>query len=516
MNPYVQGAPSYVSLPSGGGTLTIPRPVQAASGDFLLIAIRAQGADWTADWTRPSGFTRVGPAFTPQSQGRVNGLFLKKIQDIQAEPSSYDFVSTNTVGRRIAAVLVIRDASAYVGGSANYPQYPLNTEPAVAETYSVTNGNGQPGLTIFMGAAEISGAASNIPSIVPSGFTELSTGRVPDTSSASRSYIWLGTAAHTAGAQVTAATISWPTPAGPHAESVTFQGSVAAAPLGLEGIDGEGKPVRIFYTNASAQPKTPAAMIAMRNGYSSVEDMLSRQEFYWAHRGGSASYPEHSLFAYTQAVARSYGGLEISLGRTSDGVWFGLHDEDLNRTSGLAAGALPPASSQTWDGVQVQQITIGASGAPRPYMKLLDLLEAYGKSHVLILDPKYQLAKVPELLDLLATFYGSDATAAHKVIMKGYGPSADSMVEQSNARGFKTWGYFYEAVSSVYTNAAPKWDIVGLNYDADQIYWDQLRNAVPRKRIVGHVCPTQASVDIARAKGATAFQCSGVAAITPK
>ena len=41
----------------------------------------------------------------------------------------------------------------------------------------------------------------------------------------------------------------------------------------------------------------------------------------------------------------------------------------------------------TWAEVQEYQITCGPGGA-QPYMRLQDLLEAYGRSHVLILDPK--------------------------------------------------------------------------------------------------------------------------------
>lgn len=62
--------------------------------------------------------------------------------------------------------------------------------------------------------------------------------------------------------------------------------------------------------------------------------MLSQPMFYVAHRGGSREWPEMSLHAYTQAGFWGVGALEVSLARTSDGVWFGLHDADINRTSG--------------------------------------------------------------------------------------------------------------------------------------------------------------------------------------
>lgn len=516
MIPYVVSNPEFVSVPGGGDTISFAKPLAANVGDHIVIAIRAQGSDWTSDWTIPSGFTRVGPSFVPQSQGRVNGIYVHKIVNLQSEPSAYVFKSLNTVGRRLGSVFLVRDAVGVVGSSANYPVTPLNTEPAVAAGYSVADQNGQPGLTLFYGASEFGGENSNVQNTSPIGFTELASSRVPDSSSVSRTYMWLGTKSHTNGQPVTSASIGWAAPAGPHAEMITFQGAIKAAPTGLQGIDGSGNIVRVFVTDANGELNTPVGLIQMPIGYKSVGNMLSQPEFYWAHRGGSASFPEHSLYGYTQSVARFYGALEMSLARTSDGVWFGLHDKSIARTSGLADGTVPNASQQTWADVNAYQITIGAAGAPRPYLKLEDLISVYGASHVIILDPKYETNRINELLDRLKDLYGSDATASNRIILKGYGPSTSELVNAGHARGYHTWGYFYDTDNASYSTEASKWDIVGLNYDADQKYWDQLHNAVPDKRIVGHVCPNQSAVNIARAKGATGFQCSGVASIFAK
>ena len=79
--------------------------------------------------------------------------------------------------------------------------------------------------------------------------------------------------------------------------------------------------------------------MAFWNRRRSIDAMLAAEDgFYWAHRGGSASFPEHSLHAYTQSVLRGFGSLEISLNRTADGVWFGLHDANLDRTSQASLG----------------------------------------------------------------------------------------------------------------------------------------------------------------------------------
>lgn len=282
---------------------------------------------------------------------------------------------------------------------------------------------------------------------------------------------------------------------------------------GLPSLDGKGNVAKVFYKNAAGVIRTPRAIVPIPDGYKSVDDMLSHREFYWSHRGGSGSYPEHALWSYTQSVIRRFGGLEVSLARSSDGVWFGLHDQDINRSSGVTGQ--PNANAMTWAQIQTYQIVIGATGAPRPYMRIEQILNAYGKSHVLILDPKYEVNNTSALLDVLKAFYGTDAEANKHVIMKSYGVGSGGFRNTVVSRGFKTWGYFYHTDSTGYVTNAPNWDIIGLNFDADQSYWDQLMAAAPGKRVVAHILPTNSSVVQARAKGATGFQCAGVAQISP-
>jgi glycerophosphoryl diester phosphodiesterase len=77
-----------------------------------------------------------------------------------------------------------------------------------------------------------------------------------------------------------------------------------------------------------------------------------------AHRGGSASWPEHTQTAYTQSVWAGAHVLEISCGRTSDGVWFGCHDRSLERLGGPAT----PVAQMTW--AEVEQAMAGTDYMP--------------------------------------------------------------------------------------------------------------------------------------------------------
>ena len=99
--------------------------------------------------------------------------------------------------------------------------------------------------------------------------------------------------------------------------------------------------------------------------------MKAKTGFTWAHRGNSNLYAEHTMNAYQNAVSRGHVCLEYSMARTSDGVWFGLHDADINRTSGLAAGTLPPVTvDDLGRGAGLQINALAKDGIPSPYLPL--------------------------------------------------------------------------------------------------------------------------------------------------
>lgn len=245
-----------------------------------------------------------------------------------------------------------------------------------------------------------------------------------------------------------------------------------------------------------------ATMRAIPVGYRSVGHMLAQDTFYWAHRGGSAVVPEMSLYAYTRAADQGFGGLEVSVNRTSDGVWFGLHDATLLRTSGVD---IDPATV-TW--AEVQQYAIAPpSGYPqpsRPYMRLEEVLEAYGESHVLILDPKVQLSRGAELLDLALQYVPS-----YRLIAKYSGMTSNtSFASAAHARGITTWGYFYEDTIGNVPTKHEQWDILGMEWGASQATWDSILSY--GKPVVAHICATRSAADTAIAKGASGIQTSGI------
>ncbi|QGZ16714.1 minor tail protein [Microbacterium phage Dewdrop] len=251
-----------------------------------------------------------------------------------------------------------------------------------------------------------------------------------------------------------------------------------------------------------------------RRGFANVAEMLATYGATWAHRGGSLNWPEMSEFAYDQAVAASYPVLEFSAGRTTDSVWFGLHDTTLNRTSQTTG--LPNVNTMTWAQVQTYQNTLNSAGTPRPYYRLIDFLDKYTPTHVVLVDPKYEVGRVTEFLDILDA-HGGPA----KIIVKfyGVGTGAAALATAARARGYKTWGYFYDTDIPTGDLATYQgyWDILGMNYEADQTAWNTITSY--GKSVAGHIIQGQASYDTAMSKGATFAQVAnvaGVAAVGPE
>lgn len=277
----------------------------------------------------------------------------------------------------------------------------------------------------------------------------------------------------------------------------------------------EGEPVPIgavFVTTEEAPQKLDIGVI--RSGYDSITDMTSQDVFYIAHRGGTENWDEMTLRAYTNAAVWGAGALEVSIARTQDDVYFGLHDEYLDRTSlGNAEGTTLNPKTMTWE--QVQEYDVFGR---EPYMRLEEIAEAYGDSHVFFLDPKYIvrnnstsrqhfLNKIKELFP----------DWQERVIIKLYWSFNSDWGAAAKAAGFTTWGYLWhdDGFSQVTGNQAnhSNFDILGFNYEASSGNWTTLASL--GKMIIGHVCPDEEAANLALSKGASGIMASGVKQIIP-
>lgn len=263
---------------------------------------------------------------------------------------------------------------------------------------------------------------------------------------------------------------------------------------------------------------TPGAYKVVRPGYGSVAQMLAEPMFYCAHRGGSLDFPEMSLYAYGQAALAGYGAVELSLARTSDGVWFGLHDASLDRTSlgtGGGSGTTLVASSMTW--AQVQSYSILGSTpannptqANQPYMRWEDLMALYYGTHVIFVDPKVASAYTGELLNIMDAMPG---TPTDHFVAKYYGVSGNvsnttGWAHDAGVRGYKSWGYFYQSDVPNLPTYADRWDILGMDYGADQSSWTSVLSY--GKPVMAHILPNAAAFTTAQNYGASGVMVSGI------
>ena len=245
-----------------------------------------------------------------------------------------------------------------------------------------------------------------------------------------------------------------------------------------------------------APQDVPAQMRAMPSGYPSIDAMVAQKGFLVAHRGGSASWPEMSMRAYTNSVAHGAGALEVSVGRTSDGVWVLAHDQNLQRVDPAAPAT--PIAQMTWAEVQRYRT------AGEKILRIEEYLEAYGSSHVTVLDPKYSATRWADLASRLP------ADAKNRVIWKSAG-DATWLAAQWKAAGWRCWGYAYAQHASDGSLAkwAPSWDYLGFPWDAPALAWKVATSF--GKPVWAHICPTKAAYDQGLQNGAVGCMVSGVA-----
>lgn len=265
-----------------------------------------------------------------------------------------------------------------------------------------------------------------------------------------------------------------------------------AQPSGVE-VHGEGSASVWVH---EAPQDVPAQMRAMPSGYPSIDAMVAQKGFLVAHRGGSASWPEMSMRAYTNSVAHGAGALEVSVGRTSDGVWVLAHDQNLKRVDTSAPDT--PIAQMTWADVQRYRT------AGERILRIEEYLEAYGRSHVTVLDPKYSAQQWADLARLLP------ADAKSRVIWKSAG-DATWLAAQWKAAGWRCWGYAYAQHASDGSLAkwAPSWDYLGFPWDAPNLSWKVATSF--GKPVWAHICPSKAAYDQGLQNGAVGCMVSGVA-----
>lgn len=491
-------------------------------GDLLVAYIHCQTGTTNQSITAPDGWVQFGPVPGQPTwpTSRLASIYYYPItsQDaLNAIPSTVTWTFSQS-GQRVACVVAratgidldnIEDAEAtsVTGGASNA------TSLTIAEITTVNS------TTLLVGALYHHNSVSTTSPTTTAFMTDFqeyktaASGSTLANSGAALGYIDLASAGATG--TVGATFDSAATASGGFLVAFRAGDWTPPAPVGLA-IKYTSAPDtpsdgQLFYTSATDTLSVPAEVRPFPTGYASVADMLAQPTFYLAHRGGGGNWPEMSLHAYTQSGFWGVGAMELSLARTSDGVWFGLHDATLDRTSGTSGFV---ASEHTWAEVQAYQITAADTTNPsqstRPYATFDDIMDAYYSSHVFFIDIKDAVSHREELLDMMDALPG---TPTDRLVAKYYGP-ATTWATSARARGYQTWGYFYEVNLANLATYEGFYDILGMEYGALQSTWDVINGF--GKPVIGHVIVNSTQATTALSKGAEGLMVSGVEAVVPR
>jgi hypothetical protein len=496
-------------------SFTINKPSGVQDGDLLVMALSGQSPTATGDFTL-SGWSRVSAAFVGGTSNRITGFYTLPVPTASTlTQNDFTFTATDSGsgGRVVAEMFIVRgaDLANTIVGISPYgtvasqtitvqPPTPITTKNLLLTTYNAqftsaidySIASGPSGMTQHIYLPSSTAAQSRtILAVYQQDIEAAAPG--------AKALTWTGAQSQTSGVSITIRALGEPDPNPGTALKYT------SAPDTLN-------TAHLYYTSGVDTLSTPTEVRPFPNGYATVSAMLAASPFYVAHRGGSADWPEMSLHAYTQSgFWGGVGALEVSLARTSDGVWFGLHDDTLDRTSGTTGFT---ASAHTWAEVQAYQITASGTTNPtqpaRPYMRWEELMDAYYDSHIFFVDPKAATGYTSEILDKMDAMPG---TPTDKFVAKYYGVSS-TWVNAAKARGYMSWGYFYQTDAANFATYQGRWDILGMDYTADAATWTTILSY--GKPVIGHIIPNSSAAATALSYGAAGLMVSGVQEAIPR
>jgi hypothetical protein len=512
--PTIVGVATTYQTAAAVTSFTINKPSGVQDGDLLVMALSGQSPTATGDFAC-SGWARVSAPFVGGTSNRVTGIYTLSVPTAAAlTQNDFTFTATDSAsgGRVVAEMFIVRgadltdpivDASPYGTVAAQtitvQPPTPATNKNLLLVTYNAQFTSAID-YSIASGPADMTQHIYLPSSTAPQSKTILAVYQQDIEAGApgAKSLTWTGAQSQTSGVAVIIRSLGEADPN----PGVAVNYTSAPDTLGT---------AHLYYTSATDTLATPAEVRPFPAGYSTVSAMLATSPFYVAHRGGSANWPEMSLHAYTQAGFWGVGALEVSLARSSDGVWFGLHDDTLDRTSGTSGFT---ASAHTWAEIQAFQITASGTTHPsqptRPYMRWEELMDAYYDSHVFFVDPKAATGFVSELLDMMDAMPG---TPTDKFVAKYYGVSS-TWVNAAKARGYKSWGYFYQTDVPNLPTYQGRWDILGMEFGANSASWSAI--LAYGKPVIGHVVSSPSGASAALGFGASGLMVSGVEAVVPR
>jgi Glycerophosphoryl diester phosphodiesterase len=247
----------------------------------------------------------------------------------------------------------------------------------------------------------------------------------------------------------------------------------------------------LFTINPAPAPHVPGL----------VDTWLQQSPLYVAHRGGSANWPEETLYGYTQAAAwasPSVLAFEVSVWMSSDGVFVASHDQTTGR---VFNGTSYDINVTPW--ATLQSLTTKVGGYP---IARLDALLAAFPDRVWFVENKGS-SGITSFFNLLDANGGSG-----RIVSKQ--PADNIPVNaEARARGYKTWGYYFESGTSTIASTQSRWDLLGEDYTASPASWAEVKSY--GKPVLAHIVATAANKALADTYSPAGYMASGVMEVVP-
>lgn len=225
---------------------------------------------------------------------------------------------------------------------------------------------------------------------------------------------------------------------------------------------------------------TPPTPVPDPSTQTLAQRFISQQQFVIAHRGAGDVNPEHTAYAYQQAILKGAQAIEISVRSTADGQSICMHDNSLSRTTTSNTGFVSSSTLAELQQAKVDMRNFLGQGTPLENISTLDQAldvvlstpaggsyKSVGSDVVFFIEAKDSASQAVVIETMTARgLTGQTVIKMYRNGAAGFDPNA-GFITYAKAQGFMTWCYF-DAGDSVDGIAAmagsSNVDLIGLPY----------------------------------------------------
>jgi len=508
-------------------TLAAAKPGNVADGDLLVAVAFSQFATGTVT-SAPAGWTLIaGTTFT----AKTGGVYYKAISSAAAETAttySWTFSGSGRIaldvfrvtGANLTAPVDAVGALAVQGvGNTTLPSVTAVAANAMLVGAAYWN-NSTTAVSVFTPGAgmtdgeQVASPTTGATSGIDVAYQQLNASGATGT----RLFTTNPSAATSAGVMFTLA----PRPLAAFtgsgtltaAGTVNASGTIALAGSGaLSVIAGLAYSSNVTLTGSGSltAAATPAAATAVNLSSTGtltahkagpLDTWLRNPTLYVAHRGGSADWPEETLYAYAQAATWANAAtlaLECSVWMSSDGVFVASHDQTTGR---IFNGTSYDINVTPWATLSTLTTKVGGY----PIARLDNLLPAF-PDRAWFVENKGS-SGITSFFNLL------DANGGPARIVSKQPANNTTVNAEARNRGYKTWGYYFDTDTPTIAATQSRWDMLGEDYAASPASWAAVQSY--GKPVLAHIVDTAAHKTLAASYSPAGYMASGVQEVVPQ